>query len=197
MSTLANTVPDDKAVLRRKFKDLRRQFKSGEGRTAAGLLSLNLQKFLRDFSTAGVQVGLYRARRDEAPCALAPVSQFFYPVLEGNDIEFRRPNKGASFQTNALNFNEPIVEQSTPLDLTKPIIIFCPSLAIDSHGLRLGQGKGYYDRFLARHPQALRVGVVFHVQISSHPLPADSWDQAMDWIVSEKLILRTTSTRSS
>jgi 5-formyltetrahydrofolate cyclo-ligase len=63
--------------------------------------------------------------------------------------------------------------------------------------MRLGLGKGYYDRFFAHHPDVLRVGVVFHVQVSSHPLPADSWDQAMDWIVSEKMILRVNARNQS
>jgi 5-formyltetrahydrofolate cyclo-ligase len=52
-------------------------------------------------------------------------------------------------------------------------------------------GKSYYDRFFARHARCLRIGVVYHVQVSTDPLPADSWDQPLDWIVTEKMILRT------
>jgi 5-formyltetrahydrofolate cyclo-ligase len=68
-------------------------------------------------------------------------------------------------------------------------------VAADQFGTRLGLGKGYYDRFFAQFPQALRVAVIFQIQFSKDPLPVDSWDQPLDWIVTESMILRT-STRS-
>jgi 5-formyltetrahydrofolate cyclo-ligase len=162
------TERDDKVVLRRKFRDLRRQFKSKEGRSVSQQLQFNLQKFVQDFKQDGVQFGLYRSRRDEAPCNLEPVTDFYFPVLKGSEIEFRRPHSKTAFQTNSLAFEEPILEQSTPIDLSRPIILFCPAVAIDMDGRRLGLGKGYYDRFFAEHPHVLRVGVVFHGQLSAH-----------------------------
>lgn len=197
MDTNQDSAQDDKAVLRQKFRELRRKFKAEGGRSVAHQLEQNLKKFISDFDQTGVQFCLYRARRDEAPCFLDPATKFFYPVLKGEELEFRRPLTATAFQTNTLAIEEPILDQSVPLDPEKPIIAFCPAVAIDSRGVRIGLGKGYYDRFFANHPEALRVGVVFHVQFSSHPLPAESWDQAMDWIVSEKMILRINSTRSS
>ncbi len=188
---------DDKVLLRQKYRQLRKKFKSQEGRTVTDALHSNLKKLLTDFSVPEVQVCLYRARRDEAPVNLTPSTKYFFPVLKGEDLEFRSPNTKTAFQANSLNIDEPILEQSSPLDLTKPVIVCCPAVAIDHQGRRLGLGKGYYDRFLAQNPNALRVGVLFHIQISSRPLPAESWDQQMDWIVSEKLVLRVQSKRSS
>ncbi len=190
METNHGSAQDDKAVLRQKFRELRRKFKAGGGRSATQALHGHLQKFIRDFGQPGVQFCLYRPRRDEAPANLTPMANYFYPVMKGEDLEFRKPNSAKAFHTNKMAVEEPIVEQSVALDLNQPILVFCPAVAIDQRGMRLGLGKGYYDRFFARHPGALRIGVVFHVQISSQPLPADSWDQAMDWIVSEKMILR-------
>jgi 5-formyltetrahydrofolate cyclo-ligase len=187
------TERDDKVVLRRKFRDLRRDFKSREGRSVSQQLQLNLQKFIDDFKQDDMQFALYRSRRDEAPCNLTPVTGFFYPALTSGsptEMEFRKPDSAKAFQSNKLAFDEPVREQSTLMDTSKPMIVFCPAVAIDHEGRRLGLGKGFYDRFFAKHPQALRVGVVFHVQISSHALPAESWDQNMDWIITEKVILR-------
>ncbi|MGZ5523131.1 MAG: 5-formyltetrahydrofolate cyclo-ligase, partial [Chthoniobacterales bacterium] len=157
-------------------------------------LNENLKRFLRDFS--GTQVCLYKARPDEAPCLLEPEHNYFYPVMNGEELEFRRPLSEDDFQKNKLAIAEPIRERSEALDASKPTVVCCPAVAIDTYGVRLGLGKGYYDRFFARQPHVLRVGVVFHVQFSTDPLPAESWDQQLDWIVSERMILRT-STRSS
>lgn len=188
---------DDKVVLRKKFRDIRREFKSQEGRVVTEQLEQNLLKFVGDFRKEGVQFCLYRARRDEAPMELSPVTDYYFPTLLQDEMEFRRPHSKSAFQSNALAFEEPLVDQSTPLDFKRPLVVFCPAVALDHAGGRLGLGKGHYDRFFAKHPDALRVGVVFQVQLSTQALPAESWDQAMDWIVTEKMILRVPSKRSS
>ena len=197
METRQGSAQDDKAVLRRKFKELRQRFKAAGGRTTVPAIQANLLKFIRDFEQPGLQHCLYRPRRDEAPIPLTPETDYFFPVVQGDEIEFRKPTTIKAFHTNEYNIEEPKLDLSVPLDPKSPMVIFCPAVAIDQRGMRLGLGKGHYDRFFARHPEALRVGVVFHVQISSQPLPADSWDQAMDWIVSEKMILRINTQRSS
>jgi len=42
-----------------------------------------------------------------------------------------------------------------------PGVVFCPDT-----GARLGQGGGFYDRYLAGHPHALAVGLAFDAQCS-------------------------------
>ena len=37
--------------------------------------------------------------------------------------------------------------------------IICPLVAFDPEGHRLGMGAGYYDRLLAAHPEATRIGL--------------------------------------
>ena len=66
-------------------------------------------------------------------------------------------------------------------------VILVPGLAFTPVGGRLGRGAGFYDRFLARYPQALRIGVGFHDQVSE-TLPADPWDQSLDVIMTNQKI---------
>ena len=54
------------------------------------------------------------------------------------------------------HFNIPIPIASTPLD---PDIIVVPLLGVDAAQYRLGNGGGYYDRTLARRPQAHTIGI--------------------------------------
>jgi len=56
----------------------------------------------------------------------------------------------------------------------------CPGLAFDARGGRLGRGKGFYDRMLARaRPDALKMGVCFPQQLvpdvfaQEHDIPMD------------------------
>jgi 5-formyltetrahydrofolate cyclo-ligase len=56
-----------------------------------------------------------------------------------------------SWPKNKWNIPEPPVD--VILNTAKPgdiDLLIVPGLAFDRHGNRLGQGKGYYDRFLAR-----------------------------------------------
>jgi 5-formyltetrahydrofolate cyclo-ligase len=61
-------------------------------------------------------------------------------------------------------------------------VIIVPGLGFTKSGKRLGRGGGYYDRFLAQHPEARKVGVCFKEQILDD-LPTESHDVRMDQII--------------
>ena len=190
------TVVADRSAVRRKYKDLRLRLTPAQRAAAAMRLQANLGRFLKDYH--GVPCGLYKARAEEAPCLQEPETDFYFPRIEGQGLEFHKPSSAAAFQLNSFSIAEPIPAQSVVLDPSQPGVVCCPAVAVDRGGQRLGMGQGFYDRFFAQHPQHLRVGVVFQVQVSGSPLPAESWDQAVDWIVTEDMVLRTSSpTRSS
>ncbi len=54
--------------------------------------------------------------------------------------------------------------------------IFVPALAFDRNHFRLGYGKGFYDRFLAKAKNVLTIGVGFKEQLYEELLPKDPWD---------------------
>lgn len=61
-----------------------------------------------------------------------------------------------------------------------------PGTAFSADGTRHGHGKGYYDRFLARHPETVKCGVAFCAQMSRTPLPRKPHDIPMNYIVAPK-----------
>ena len=44
-------------------------------------------------------------------------------------------------------------------------ICIIPAIAFDKKGFRLGYGKGYYDRYLARYPKCKTIAVGFDLQV--------------------------------
>ncbi|MGC8697609.1 MAG: 5-formyltetrahydrofolate cyclo-ligase [Halothiobacillus sp.] len=70
--------------------------------------------------------------------------------------------------------------------------ILIPLVGFDRAGNRLGMGAGFYDRSLAhlRRPKPLLIGIAFSTQEVKH-LPADPWDIALDYIVTNREIIKT------
>lgn len=95
--------------------------------------------------------------------------------------------------TNRFGIGEPV----TPLHETTRSygldLVLMPLVAFDSHGNRLGMGKGYYDRTLEflhrrRHWRKPRlVGVAFEFQ-KVERLPQQPWDVPLDAIVTEQSV---------
>lgn len=72
--------------------------------------------------------------------------------------------------------------------VVRPDVLILPMLAFDKDGWRIGYGGGYSDRTMAnlraRGP-VLCVGVAYAAQ-EVESVPADEFDQRLDWIVTEK-----------
>lgn len=83
---------------------------------------------------------------------------------------------------------------------TLPTLIALPGRQFDALGTRLGQGGGWYDRFLAKAPvEWLRVGFCFTTQFSETPLPRQPWDEPVDVVCvvdKETGLLSCTQTRA-
>lgn len=81
-----------------------------------------------------------------------------------------------------------------PADIRLCDVIIVPLLGFDRAGHRLGYGKGYYDRLLARSP-ATAIGVAFAAQ-EIDLVPRDPHDHPLDWIVTETEVIATTYRRT-
>jgi len=64
-------------------------------------------------------------------------------------------------------------------------LVIVPLLGFDDDGNRLGRGKGWYDRFLALQPKALKVGVAFETQ-RVESIPVEVHDVALDVVCTER-----------
>lgn len=71
-------------------------------------------------------------------------------------------------------------------DPTWPDVVIVPGLAFTRSGHRLGQGGGWYDRFLAgRRSDCVTIGVAFDLQIVE-TLPIDDHDVHLDHVVTDE-----------
>ncbi|MDR1958345.1 MAG: 5-formyltetrahydrofolate cyclo-ligase [Planctomycetaceae bacterium] len=67
----------------------------------------------------------------------------------------------------------------------EPSLILVPGIAFDRNGGRIGRGKGYYDRFLAKAPVSVPlVGLAFECQMFPE-VPMEFFDKRLNAVVTE------------
>lgn len=91
----------------------------------------------------------------------------------------RRVMDTAQLESGAYGVKEP-GENCAVVDPQDIDVVFVPGTAFDNMGHRIGQGGGYYDRFLIR-THALRVGIC-HDFALKECIPAEAHDCIMDKI---------------
>jgi 5-formyltetrahydrofolate cyclo-ligase len=78
---------------------------------------------------------------------------------------------------------EPVLPESA---LAEATLVIVPALAVDRRGVRLGRGRGFYDRSLhGRDPQARLVAMVRDVEFVDE-LPAETHDVPMTHVVTPR-----------
>lgn len=87
-----------------------------------------------------------------------PGSTILWPRIKPSlEMEAVQPENPADFISNRYGILEPGSGQE--IDPALIDCVFIPLLAYDRKGYRVGYGKGYYDRFLARcRPDILKIG---------------------------------------
>lgn len=85
-------------------------------------------------------------------------------------------HKFGYYESNSLNY----------VDGNMIDVIVIPGVAFDLSGDRIGFGKGYYDRLLAKYPNKTRIAICHDFQIINQKIDTDKFDQKMNIIISEK-----------
>ncbi|MDG2324178.1 MAG: 5-formyltetrahydrofolate cyclo-ligase [Akkermansiaceae bacterium] len=115
--------------------------------------------------------------------------QWFLPRVTGlGSMTFHQVTSHCNLTIGKFGILEPLpsAPETTPDNLDT---LICPGIAFSPSGIRLGQGGGYYDRYLTKTIKARLIGVAFDLQIQDM-LPNDLHDIAMHEIISESRHLR-------
>ena len=148
-----------------------------------------------DLVPTGATIGFYRSDEGEAPSR--GYIRFFFE--RGNPIalprvttldkpmEFRLhndPYEESDLEAGVWGLRQPRVDAP----MVVPEVLFMPLIGFTAKGDRLGQGGGYYDRFLAAHPQTIAIGMAWDVQEVAE-LPLELHDMRLSAIVTPTRVL--------
>ncbi len=180
--------------LEKNSKDLirRRLLIQRESLTAAEVIEKSqiIQKIiLKDFSGCR-QIGLYFPLRNEVRTQelfeswIKNGKQIFFPRVVGKKIEFVSVEDKKDLVVGCWGILEPKSDQLVEVQNLDLVIV--PGVAFDEERIRLGFGKGYYDRCLESY-QGLKVGLCYEFQVVRQLIHLDH-DLQCDQVVTEKRI---------
>ena len=175
----------NKAALRKHFREVRAAVPPSESDQRAGAIARLVMTIDRVehagsvfiYVSSGNEVGthaliaalLSAGKVVVVPRVLAESGMMQPIVIQGLD-DFAPGRFGIPEPTTHDVFNE------------TPDVTLVPGLAFTRIGDRLGQGGGYYDRYLAQHPATYKVGLCFNEQLVD-ALPNDEHDIVMDEVI--------------
>lgn len=97
---------------------------------------------------------------------------------------------GKDLEKGAYGILEPLLG----LEHVKPEefdLLIVPGAALDTSGFRIGYGGGFYDRYIKRlRHDCPTIALGFELQMVER-IPAESFDKAVDIIVTEQRVIRT------
>jgi len=181
----------------RELKSVRR--KEALGRRAAlpvqarieGGLALAEAVDALDFPDGAIVSGFWPIRDEIDPRPLMDALRarghaLCLPAIVGGDLVFRRLTRETVLVPAGFGTAEPPADA----DVLLPDCMLVPLAAFDRRGGRIGYGRGYYDRAIARiaatrgAPPAT-VGIAFSLQ-EVESVPEESHDRRLDRILSER-----------
>jgi 5-formyltetrahydrofolate cyclo-ligase len=113
----------------------------------------------------------------------------FLPVTgTANSLTFKQWSPNAELVQSEFGIFEPAANAAL-CPIASLDIVFLPLVGWDKSGGRLGMGGGYYDRVLSGVSGPLLVGLAHQIQ-EVERVPRDSWDIALDAIVTDEAIYR-------
>lgn len=170
---------------------VRRQALSGEERQRCSRAICQALTGLEGLQAAGCILS-YRATEEETDLsefhrwALERGKRLAFPVSRGlGQMEAWEPQRPDSWRRGRYGIWEPIPEQSLFVEPQELDAVILPCVGFDGRGGRLGHGGGYYDRYLPRCPQALRILVAFEAQ-RLEVVAMEEYDQRADILVTEQ-----------
>ena len=179
-----------KTEIRKQMKGLNTAL-SSEQREELSARIFNEAERLPAFARAKV-VALFASLKDEPLTAPAlerwsRSKRIVLPRVEGDIMRFYDYDPASMNDSGSFGISEP---EATALCRPEEIdFIIVPGVAFTAAGMRLGRGKGFYDKYLSQPGfRAFKAGVCYPHQVVEE-LPADPFDVPVDHLCCGRYII--------
>lgn len=134
---------------------------------------VKMREFIRRSWADGKTVGVPKIIVSDTDNRITAASMHFYQI-DSFDV----------LHEGMMHIMEPDPERCKCLDSVEKALIVMPGVAFDTDRHRIGYGGGFYDRYLARHPEHFTVAVAYKFQIFDQ-IPWEEQDIRPQMLVTE------------
>ncbi len=185
-------VGDEKRILRAEIRLRRRNRLSSEQNLATAGLTKNLVALV--CQRAPTLVGCYLAGADE------PNTRPFLDWAAANGLDVLVPisrpdghldwvhSRGGPEQPGLFGISE-MVGEAVPANVFRNVdLLLIPAAAVDHSGMRMGWGRGYFDRTLASLEEPPPVFAIVYDDELRESVPSETHDKPVDGVVTPSQI---------
>ncbi|MFY9590340.1 5-formyltetrahydrofolate cyclo-ligase [Rickettsia endosymbiont of Halotydeus destructor] len=172
----------DKPALRYYFRNFLRKNKDKINSEITKKLIINKLNILIDelkVTTIGVYYPLLLEINILEIIKLRPELTFFLPKIVKNEISYGLYTRNTPLILNRFNIYEPKENSES-----QPELIVIPALAFNMDNHRLGQGFGFFDRYINNDKNLITIGVCLKEQLIDN-LPIMPHDRKLNFIVTD------------
>ncbi|KQO63398.1 5-formyltetrahydrofolate cyclo-ligase [Curtobacterium sp. Leaf261] len=184
---------NDKRALRAELRQRRRGRTATERDEDTVALTATLQRFVEEREIASLTA--YLSSVDEPNVrpflnwAIDSGIRTLFPITREDGLLDWAVGDGETEREGLFGMPEVVGEVLSPLAIDDVDVILTPAAAVDRHGMRMGWGRGYYDKTLgsmAKRPPVY--AVVFDAEFLDE-VPSERHDQPVDGIITPSRIL--------
>lgn len=183
-----------KKALRAEIRERRRIMTGPERESAAAGLMQNLQELVT--SHGATSISCYLSVNDEPPTrdfidwALHHGIRVLLPVAREDGLMDWAPYEAGDEAIDASGMPMPTTANLGPIALSEVDLILIPAASIGKDGMRLGWGRGYFDRTLGSLTKRPPVYAVVYDHEVVESVPTENHDQAVDGVVTPERIIQ-------
>ena len=178
---------NEKRALRADLRQRRRSRTSTERDTDSLSLTATLQRFVEERQIASVAV--YLSAPDEPDVrpflnwAFEQGIRVLLPVSRADGLLDWAPFDGSGEELDVFGMPAPTSELLSPLAINSVDLILVPAASVDRTGMRMGWGRGYFDKTLGSMENRPPVYAVIFDHELVDTVPSERHDQRVDGVV--------------
>ena len=189
-----DTAAHRKRALRAELRERRQNLTSTERQAAAAGITRNLVDLTTDLSARSVACYLSTTiepdTRDFVNWAVAQGVRVLLPVSREDGLLDWTTGDGETETEGLFGMPEAVGELLGPIAINDVDLILVPAAAVDASGMRMGWGRGYFDKTLGSMEKCPPVyAVVFDGELVDE-VPRERHDQPVDGAVTPTRIVQ-------
>ncbi|SHH53271.1 5-formyltetrahydrofolate cyclo-ligase [Clostridium collagenovorans DSM 3089] len=184
-----------KDFLRKELREKRHKLSVKEVANKSSYIEIQLDKIISKLNVKNIM--LYYSFKNEVSTekyitkllnsdfnVILPYSQISTKAI----IPYLIKNLKEDLSKSSFGILEPNININSVFPIDKIEVVVIPGIAFDIQGNRMGFGAGFYDRFLIKNENMIKIAICYDFQLLNS-IPNEPHDVKMDIIITEERVL--------